>query len=58
VDWYVKQFGGAINTPEYRAWMQANQVFSDESELTPAGFRRFVNRLRSNFIPIAKTIKL
>jgi hypothetical protein len=58
VDWYVKQFGGAINTPEYRAWMQANQVFIDESELTPAGFRRFINRLRSNFMPIAKTIKL
>lgn len=58
VDWYVKQFGSAINTPEYHVWMQANQVFVDESELTPAGFRRFINRLRSNFMPIAKTLKL
>ena len=58
VDWYVKQFGNAINTPEYHVWMQANQVFIDDSELTPAGFRRFINQLRSNFIPIAKTLKL
>ena len=58
VYWYVKQFGNAINTPEYHVWMQANQVFIDDSELTPAGFRRFINQLRSNFIPIAKTLKL
>jgi tripartite-type tricarboxylate transporter receptor subunit TctC len=58
VDWYVKTFGNAINTTEYRAWMYTNLVFVDESELTPPGFRRFITRLRGNFMPIAKTLKL
>ena len=58
VDWYVKTFSNAINTTEYRAWMYTNLVFVDESELTPQGFRRFIDRLRGNFMPLAKTLKL
>jgi tripartite-type tricarboxylate transporter receptor subunit TctC len=58
VDWYVKTFGDAIRSEEYREWRRLNVVFYEESELTPAGLRKHMDELRSTFLPVLNKIDL
>jgi tripartite-type tricarboxylate transporter receptor subunit TctC len=58
VDWYQKTFSVAIKSKEYAEWMDANVVFYEESELTPAGLRRTMEELRATFLPVLEKIDL
>ena len=58
VDWYQKTFSAAIKSKEYAEWMDANVVFYEESELTPAGLRRTMEELRATFLPVLEKIDL
>jgi len=58
VDWYQKTFSAAIKSKEYAEWMDANVVFYEESELTPAGLRKTMEELRATFLPVLEKIDL
>jgi tripartite-type tricarboxylate transporter receptor subunit TctC len=58
VAWYQKNFAAAVRSKEYAEWREINVVFYEESELTPAGLRRHMDELRSNFLPVLKQIDL
>ena len=48
----------AVRSREYQQWREANVVFYEESELTPAGLRKHMDELRATFLPILKQIDL
>jgi hypothetical protein len=56
VDWYTRTFDAAIHSSDYRAWMNDNLVFVEESELRPEGLRKHMDELRSLFMPMSKYI--
>jgi tripartite-type tricarboxylate transporter receptor subunit TctC len=58
VDWYVKTFGDAVRSEEYKEWRRANVVFYEESELTPAGLHRHMEELRATFLPVLNKLDL
>jgi len=58
VDWYQKTFSAAVRSREYAEWMDANVVFYEESELTPAGLRKTMDELRTTFLPVLEKIDL
>ena len=58
VDWYTKTFAAAIHTKEYQTWCYDNVVFTEDSELTPAGLHKQMDSLRTTFLPILQTIDL
>jgi len=58
VDWYVKTFGDAVRSEEYREWRRLNVVFYEEDELTPAGLKKNMDELRATFLPVLRTIDL
>ena len=58
VEWYRIQFSNAIRSKEYQDWAYSQVVFTEESELTPAGLRKHIEELRSLFIPVLITIDL
>jgi tripartite-type tricarboxylate transporter receptor subunit TctC len=57
-DWYVKAFGDAVRSEEYREWRRINVVFYEESELTPAGLKKHMEELRTTFLPVLSKIDL
>jgi tripartite-type tricarboxylate transporter receptor subunit TctC len=57
-DWYVKAFGDAVRSQEYREWRRINVVFYEESELTPAGLKKTMEELRTTFLPVLSKIDL
>ena len=58
VDWYQQQFSRAVRSAEYREYTDANVIFYEESELTPAGLRKHMDELRAAFIPVLSKIDL
>lgn len=58
VEWYQKQFSVAVHSPEYKEYIDANVIFFEESELTPAGLKKQVEELRATFLPILSKIDL
>ena len=58
VEWYVKHFGDAVRSEEYREWRRLNVVFYEEDELTPAGLKKNMDELRTTFLPVLRTIDL
>ena len=58
MDWYTKTFAAAIHTKEYQTWCYDNVVFTEDSELTPAGLHKQMDSLRTTFLPILQTIDL
>jgi tripartite-type tricarboxylate transporter receptor subunit TctC len=50
--WYSENFTRAINTQEAQTFFENNYMFTDENELTPAGFKENMLRLRKQWIPI------
>ena len=57
-DWYQQQFSAAVRSPEYREYTDANVIFYEESELTPAGLKRHMDELRAAFLPVLSRIDL
>lgn len=58
VEWYVRVFGEAVRSEEYREWRRLNVVFYEESELTPAGLYKHMVELRSTFLPVLNKLDL
>lgn len=58
VDWYAKNFIPALRSTEIKQYYDANLIFLDEKELTPAGFNRNIEHLRSIFIPLSQQVNL
>jgi tripartite-type tricarboxylate transporter receptor subunit TctC len=58
VDWYQQHFSAAIRSKEYAEWMDANVVFYEESELSPAGLKKQMDSLRSTFLPVLEKLDL
>ena len=57
-DWYQQQFSAAVRSAEYREYIDANVIFYEESELTPAGLKRHMDELRTAFLPVLSRIDL
>jgi tripartite-type tricarboxylate transporter receptor subunit TctC len=57
-EWYQREFSSAIRSAEYREYTDANVIFYEESELTPAGLRKHMDELRAAFIPVLSRIDL
>ena len=58
VEWYQQHFSAAIRSREYAEWMDANVVFYEESELSPAGLKKQMDSLRSTFLPVLEKLDL
>lgn len=58
VDWYQQQFSRAVRSAEYKEYMDANVIFYEEDELTPAGLRKHMDELRATFLPVLSKIDL
>jgi tripartite-type tricarboxylate transporter receptor subunit TctC len=58
VEWYRKTFTEAIRSKEYKEYMDAQVIFYEESELTPAGLRKHMDELRATFIPVLSKLDL
>lgn len=58
VEWYVKTFGTAVRSEEYREWRRLNVVFYEEDELNPVGLKKHMDELRTTFLPVLKAIDL
>jgi len=58
VEWYQKQFSAAVRSQEYKEYIDANVIFYEESELTPAGLRKHMDELRAAFLPVLSKIDL
>lgn len=56
VSWYQREFSRAIRSQEYRAWAEKNQILIADDELTPAGTKKYGEKLRKTFAPIAEKI--
>lgn len=51
-EWYVNTFSTTIKGPEAQKFFDNNLMFSEERELTPAGFKRSMESLRKQWIPV------
>lgn len=58
VEWYQKQFSAAARSIEYQEWMYSQVIFTEESELNPAGLKRHMEELRRTFLPVLEKIDL
>lgn len=58
VEWYQQQFSAAVRSAEYKEYTDANVIFYEESELTPAGLKRQMDELRAAFLPVLSKIDL
>lgn len=55
--WYVDNFSRAIRSPQAKEFFDKNYMFYDERELTPAGFKSSMMKLREQWIPILQNFK-
>ena len=58
IEWYQQHFSAAIKSKEYAEWMDANVVFYEESELSPAGLKKQMDSLRTTFLPVLEKLDL
>jgi tripartite-type tricarboxylate transporter receptor subunit TctC len=58
VDWYVKTFSAAVHSKQYQQWCNENVVFTEDSELTPAGLVKHAQQLRDTFLPMLEKIDI
>jgi tripartite-type tricarboxylate transporter receptor subunit TctC len=57
-EWYQREFAAAVRSSEYKEYTDANVIFYEESELTPAGLKRHMDELRAAFLPVLSKIDL
>lgn len=58
VKYYQNLFVPAINSPEARQFFDNNLMFPVPGEQSPEGARAFINKIREQWIPYVKTMKL
>ena len=58
VSWYQREFAAAVRSAEYREYTDAQVIFYEESELTPAGLKKNMDELRATFLPVLSRIDL
>jgi tripartite-type tricarboxylate transporter receptor subunit TctC len=58
VDWYVKNFSQAINSPEAQQFFDSNLMFSDARLTNPKGAKEDMMKLRQQWIPIISKLNL
>jgi tripartite-type tricarboxylate transporter receptor subunit TctC len=58
VDWYAKAFIPALRSAEIKQYYDSNLIFIEESELTPSGFNRHIEHIRSIWIPLSQQVNL
>ena len=58
LDWYETNFTNAIKSQEARRFFDENMMFTDASELGPRGTRQAINKLREQWIPIVRNMKV
>jgi tripartite-type tricarboxylate transporter receptor subunit TctC len=58
VDYYNRVFVPAINSPEAKKLFDENLMYAVKSEQTPAGARRYIESLRTQWMPYIKKIVL
>jgi len=58
VEWYRDAFTNAMHTPEVKQYYRDNLIFVDEKEVTPEGFSKGIETLRSIWIPLSKQVNL
>lgn len=56
VKWYNAAFVKAINSAEYKEWQNKNIVTINKMDLTPAGMKAKLEKLRSTFLPLLSEI--
>ena len=56
VKWYNDAFNAAIKIPEVQQYYRDNYIFVEPSELTPIGFSKHIEQLRSVWMPIGDQI--
>jgi len=57
-EWYQREFSAAVRSSEYKEYTDANVIFYEESELTPAGLKRHMDELRATFLPVLSKLDL
>lgn len=58
VKWYHDAFLEAIRSPEIKKWYYDNLIFVEDSELSPEGFSKAIEDLRSVWIPFSQQVNL
>lgn len=58
VEWYQREFSVAVRSAEYKEYIDANVIFYEELELTPAGLKKHMDELRAAFLPVLSKIDL
>ena len=58
VKWYQDTFTPALRSAEIKQYYDNNLIFLDEKELTPVGFAKGIEKLRSVWIPLSQQVNL
>jgi tripartite-type tricarboxylate transporter receptor subunit TctC len=58
VEWYAKEFIPALRSAEIKQYYESNLIFIENKELTPAGFNKNIESIRSIFIPLSEQVNL
>ena len=58
VAWYQRNFTPALESAEIKKYYDDNLIFLDKSELTPGGFGRGIEKLRSTWMPLSQRVDL
>jgi tripartite-type tricarboxylate transporter receptor subunit TctC len=56
VNWYNAAFVNAIDSKEFREWMDKNIITIDQEDLTPKGMEDKLSVLRKTFLPILEKV--
>lgn len=58
VKWYQDKFVPALRSPEIKQYYDSNLIFLEEKELTPEGFSKNIDHIRSIWIPLSQQVNL
>jgi tripartite-type tricarboxylate transporter receptor subunit TctC len=58
VEWYQRAFTPVLRSKEIKSYYDDNLIFLDEKELTPEGFAKGIEKLRSVWIPLSQQVNL
>lgn len=56
VDWYVKNVVAALNTPEYKKFMEENYIFLDKKSVGPTNILKDMVELRKTWKPYVESL--
>lgn len=58
VKWYQDKFLPALRSPEIKQYYDNNLIFIEDKELTPEGFMKNIEHIRSIWIPLSQQVNL